>query len=106
MREGRIIAIENNGTLVLYPRGANFLTSLSGNVTVDKGGMLVKTSVDLRGEIRRGDLFRIDSHVCRVSTRPKDGHMRADELRVSALCQPLHSALCPVCPVCCTAAIL
>ena len=77
---GDIIACKNKAlkSLVLFPRGQPFYTELSGTITAVPGSNLVKTSLDLTSEIRRGDAIRlpyagsqdaVGSNAVRYSTR-------------------------------------
>lgn len=70
---GDIIAVKNKElkSLVLYPRGEPFLSKLSGTVTATPTGLnahRIKTSVDLRGEIRRGEAIQVGDYWYRVGS--------------------------------------
>ena len=65
---GDVLAVGNQQDLVLYPRRKPFLTELSGEVTLTAGSSSVQTSMDLRGEVRRGDAILLGGVWYRVSS--------------------------------------
>jgi hypothetical protein len=70
IRSGLVIAVKHkeHNTTLLYPRGATFLTELSGVVSVMPGKKEAKTTAVLDEEIRRGEAVRLGDHWMRVST--------------------------------------
>ncbi|KAG5175688.1 hypothetical protein JKP88DRAFT_256808 [Tribonema minus] len=78
IRGGEVIAIKHkeHGTVLLYPRGATFLTRLSGAVRIGPGERVATTSAPLAAELRRGEAVRIGDRwarvSCEVSTAPLD----------------------------------
>ena len=57
---GTIIAVKNKEfKAVLFPRGQPFFTRLSGDIVATPGCSDLRTTADLRSEIRRGDAIRV-----------------------------------------------
>jgi len=70
----KVIAIKiphRNANCYFSVEGNDFLTQLTGKFSVLEGGSLVKTSEDVRGEIRRGDVIQIGGTCYRVSLTKK-----------------------------------
>ena len=69
IRSGDVIAIKHkeHNTVQLYPRGAHFLTSLSGLVRVQPGVKLAQTSEQLALELKRGEAVKLGDCWVRVS---------------------------------------
>mmetsp|Transcript_106948 Transcript_106948/g.209641 ORF Transcript_106948/g.209641 Transcript_106948/m.209641 type:complete len:407 (+) Transcript_106948:52-1272(+) len=68
---GDIIAVHNKvefKSLILYPRGRPFLTKLSGTVTATPGEQMLRTSIDLRRELRRGEAIEVGGTWYRVGS--------------------------------------
>lgn len=67
---GNVIACKNKEAkdIVLFPRGPKFLTPLSGTVTAYPMSHLIRTSEDLRNEIRRGDAIYVGENWYRVAS--------------------------------------
>ena len=70
----RVVAVRNaeDKTTVLFPRRMRYLTRLSASIEVpaQKGAKNeVDTSDDVRGEVRPGDIIRVDGVDVRLSTR-------------------------------------
>jgi hypothetical protein len=57
---GKLIACKNTEkkTIVLYPRGKPFLTTLPGTVTATPGKQIITTSANTTEAIRRGELLQ------------------------------------------------
>jgi hypothetical protein len=66
---GEVIEYKNNEkkTGVLYPRGRPVITQIKGVVTVNPGQQYLKTSIDLRKDVWRGDAIKVGNYWYRVS---------------------------------------
>ena len=60
----------NQRCLMMFPRGFDFRVPLSGKVSAKPDSRFLQTSVDLRGEVRRGDAIIIEGTKYRVSGEP------------------------------------
>ncbi|TMW63222.1 hypothetical protein Poli38472_002163 [Pythium oligandrum] len=72
-RTGEIICLKNaeNGAEVFYPRGMQFLVDVSGVATVEPGCYYAHSTVDISGEVRRGDAIRVGDQWFRASAAVK-----------------------------------
>ena len=70
--------------IIMYPRGRPFISKLSGTVSIILGSETVKTSVDLRDEIRRGDAIMIADKWYRVSTQISNAAANNQPIRAQA----------------------
>lgn len=70
---GKVIFLRNKEkkTCVLYPRGDEFVSELSGRVSAIYGRERVRTTMDLQEEIRRGDVIKLGDSCFRVSAAEK-----------------------------------
>lgn len=75
VRGGEIIGVENKEkkTLVLFTRGPQYFSALSGTVVANPGEQNITTSEDLTKEIRRGEAVLVGQFWYRVSSAVKVG---------------------------------
>jgi hypothetical protein len=83
---GEIIALKNKDSksLILYPRGTPFLTTLSGKVSAFPRKQSITTSMNLKDEIRRGEAIKVGSDWYRVCCAVGSGKVSEQTQRSTA----------------------
>lgn len=75
IRGGEIIGVENKEkkTLVLFSRGSQYFSTLSGTASSNPGEQMIETTEDVTNEVRRGEAVLVGQFWYRVSSAVKIG---------------------------------